>query len=153
MLTHSLFFLGAERRICSASKETLCGSMLAFTPALKNLPLATFFTLSSNLNNITFPTKFFFEATTSHESTDRNCLANFAFGRYKGNCGRKSDVFFLQKKIEPKARQFPLWRRERDLNPRYLAVYRFSRPAHSTTLTSLQSTKIIHYILLNYKRI
>ena len=30
-----------------------------------------------------------------------------------------------------------VWRRERDLNPRYLTVYRFSRPAHSTTLTSL----------------
>ena len=29
-------------------------------------------------------------------------------------------------------------RRERDSNPRYLAVHRFSRPAHSTTLTSLQ---------------
>ena len=29
-------------------------------------------------------------------------------------------------------------RRERDSNPRYLAVQRFSRPPHSTTLPSLQ---------------
>ena len=31
----------------------------------------------------------------------------------------------------------PNWRRERDSNPRYLAVQRFSRPPHSTTLPSL----------------
>ncbi len=29
------------------------------------------------------------------------------------------------------------WRRERDSNPRYLSVRRFSRPVHSTTLPSL----------------
>ena len=31
-----------------------------------------------------------------------------------------------------------LLRRERDSNPRYLSVRRFSRPVHSTTLPSLQ---------------
>ena len=30
-------------------------------------------------------------------------------------------------------------RRERDSNPRYLSVQRFSRPPHSTTLPSLQN--------------
>jgi hypothetical protein len=32
----------------------------------------------------------------------------------------------------------PFVRRERDSNPRNLAVHRFSRPAHSTTLPSLR---------------
>ena len=32
------------------------------------------------------------------------------------------------------------WRRERDSNPRYLAVQRFSRPPQSTTLPSLQNS-------------
>jgi hypothetical protein len=43
----------------------------------------------------------------------------------------KKDGFFL--------------RRERDSNPRYLAVQRFSRPPHSTTLPSLQSIIVIAF--------
>ena len=35
-----------------------------------------------------------------------------------------------------------LERRERDSNPRYLAVRRFSRPVHSTTLPSLQFSRM-----------
>ena len=34
---------------------------------------------------------------------------------------------------------FTFQRRERDSNPRYLSVQRFSRPPHSTTLPSLQN--------------
>ena len=33
-------------------------------------------------------------------------------------------------------------RRERDSNPRYLSVRRFSRPVHSTTLPSLQFSRM-----------
>ena len=35
-----------------------------------------------------------------------------------------------------------LLRRERDSNPRYLSVRRFSRPVHSTTLPSLQFSRM-----------
>ncbi len=35
--------------------------------------------------------------------------------------------------------QWIFWRRERDSNPRYLSVQRFSRPPQSTTLPSLQA--------------
>ena len=35
---------------------------------------------------------------------------------------------------------YTFWRRERDSNPRYLAVQRFSRPPQSTTLPSLQNS-------------
>ncbi len=40
---------------------------------------------------------------------------------------------------------FSSQRRERDSNPRYLAVQRFSRPPHSTTLPSLQSNIVFAY--------
>ena len=47
----------------------------------------------------------------------------------------------FQTKKECKSFRFTLYqRRERDSNPRYLAVQRFSRPPQSTTLPSLQNS-------------
>ena len=56
--------------------------------------------------------------------------------RYRGfPCKKKTDEK-LSNKFELYIRFF--LRRERDSNPRYLSVQRFSRPPHSTTLPSLQ---------------
>ena len=54
------------------------------------------------------------------------------------------DVFKIPLEIRHKQKSvninvYTLWRRERDSNPRYLAVQRFSRPPQSTTLPSLQT--------------
>ena len=54
------------------------------------------------------------------------------------------DVFKIPLEIRHKKKSvninvYTLWRRERDSNPRYLAVQRFSRPPQSTTLPSLQT--------------
>ena len=61
-------------------------------------------------------------------------LFGFSFlqqGRYIKKTNGRSD-----KQILPLA----VLRRERDSNPRYLAVQRFSRPPQSTTLPSLQTS-------------
>ena len=56
--------------------------------------------------------------------------------------GRKCNFWRVRQNYNKKVLQiFRLtglcWRRERDSNPRYLAVRRFSRPVYSTTLPSL----------------
>ena len=43
------------------------------------------------------------------------------------------------------------WRRERDSNPRYLSVRRFSRPVHSTTLPSLH--RVFEIAVLAVKKV
>ena len=60
-----------------------------------------------------------------------------------------SDAFDTSaiKKGRPIGRPVPVgrWRRRRDSNPRYLAVRRFSRPVHSTTLPLLREW-VLQYI-------
>ena len=65
--------------------------------------------------------EFFKKSLTNHETIIENQLS--------------------QIKKECKSFRFTLYqRRERDSNPRYLAVQRFSRPPQSTTLPSLQNS-------------
>ena len=58
---------------------------------------------------------------------------------------QKGDYLRAQKRKSPVNRKIyrTLLRRERDSNPRYLSVRRFSRPVHSTTLPSLHGVRMV----------
>ena len=68
-------------------------------------------------------------------------LKHWGFLKSKRTTSRWLSLFALQN-----------WRRERDSNPRYLSVRRFSRPVHSTTLPSLQgcATKNIYLLYRSF---
>ena len=62
-----------------------------------------------------------------------------AFGIFSQYSQKKGDYLKAKKEKSCKSKIYrTLLRRERDSNPRYLSVRRFSRPVHSTTLPSLQ---------------
>ena len=61
-----------------------------------------------------------------------------AFGIFSQYSQKKGDYLKAKKEKSCKSKIYrTLLRRERDSNPRYLSVRRFSRPVHSTTLPSL----------------
>ena len=122
MLTHSLFFLGAERGICCALKVVLRGSMHAFMPALKNLPLAIFLRLVQILITIDFRQNFLRGNNFAREYRPK-LLSQFRVWSVKRKLRAKERCIFLQKKIEQKPDNFSFWRREEESNLRNLLQF------------------------------
>ena len=67
-----------------------------------------------------------------------------AFGIFSQYSQKKGDYLKAKKEKSCKSKIYrTLLRRERDSNPRYLSVRRFSRPVHSTTLPSLHRVSMV----------
>ncbi len=79
---------------CSLSRQSLKMCHWHIFLTLRSIPICFF------KNDLSFA------ALTSHESTDRNEPANFAFGRWCKNCEHKSAAFFGNKKSNPKLDNF-----------------------------------------------
>src|SRR3989339_216693 len=86
---------------------------------------------------ITAKNKFDKTKNTNHEEMIKTVLWNAQMKNKKIANLTFKEPFDILSKIENKS-DFLSVRRERDLNPRYLAVYRLSKAAHSATMRPLQ---------------
>ena len=116
-----LFFAGR----CSLSRT-----------ALKNLPLATFFTLSSNPNKQNISDKAFLRSNFFAREYRPKLLSQFRVWSVRRKLRAKKRCIFLHKKIELKARQFPLWLGWQDLNLRMRESKSRALPLGYTPITS-----------------